>query len=231
MKTIESLTKYQREKHERKVKTTLSLLRLLPLRSILSTNFTRFFHGIDYIFGDAQSPEHAGRDVRVTRVPSLYFCNTSTQIRRARSFECIPQKQADGPAVTAYLRDFLDAHATARDVAPSRTLSQQPFRDAKLFLCSNDDFQDAEKRLPPLVKGFDPPVLHIHGTSKPTCTKKAYRHLQTENPSYLEFLRCMFASNRMLFYGYSRSDSYVNDVRDQVMTMLEQGTLNPNPKP
>lgn len=33
----------------------------------------------------------------------------------------------------------------------------------------------------------------------------------------------MFASNRMLFYGYSRSDSYVNDVRDQVMTMLEQG--------
>ena len=241
MKTIESLTKYQREKHERKVKTTLSLLRLLPLRSILSTNFTRFFHGIDYIFGDAQSPEHAGRDVRVTRVPSLYFCNTSTQIvrvtrvpslyfcntstqiRRARSFECIPQKQADGPAVTAYLRDFLDAHATARDVAPSRTLSQQPFRDAKLFLCSNDDFQDAEKRLPPLVKGFDPPVLHIHGTSKPTCTKKAYRHLQTENPSYLEFLRCMFASNRMLFYGYSRSDSYVNDVRDQVMTMLEQG--------
>lgn len=33
----------------------------------------------------------------------------------------------------------------------------------------------------------------------------------------------MFACNRVLFYGYSRSDSYVNDVRDQVMTMLEQG--------
>ena len=32
------------------MKTTLSLLRLLPLRSILSTNFTRFFHGIDFIF-------------------------------------------------------------------------------------------------------------------------------------------------------------------------------------
>lgn len=156
LETIESLTKYQREKHERKVKTTLSLLRLLPLRSILSTNFTRFFHGIDYIFGGDQSPEHAAA------------------LRRARSFECIPQKQSDGPAVTAYLRDFLDAHAAGCDVAPSRTLSQQPFRDAKLFLCSNDDFQDAEKRLPPLVKGFDPPVLHIHGNSKPTCTKKAY---------------------------------------------------------
>ncbi len=209
LKTIENLTKYQREKHERKVKTTLSLLRLLPLRSILSTNFTRFFHGIDYIF---RSPE--------SKFEAEHSLLTRTRTR-VKMFESVMPKHAAAPAVTAYLREFIDVGVADSSVA--RSLSQQPLRDAKLFLCANDDFQDAEKCMPPLVKGFDPPVLHIHGTSNPTCTRKGYRRLQTDNPSYLEFLRCMFASSRVLFYGYSRSDSYMNDLRDEVMTMLEHG--------
>ena len=152
LRTIEHLTKYQREKHERKVKTTLSLLRLLPFRSILSTNFTRFFHGIDYIF---RAPEPKSE----TDIPSKPLRRTRTRVEK---FECVMPKQAQAPAVTAYLREFIDLQVG--DASISRTLAQQPFRDAKLFLCSNDDFQDAEKRMPPLVKGFDPPVLHIHGT-------------------------------------------------------------------
>jgi hypothetical protein len=188
------------------VKTTLSLLRLLPFRSILSTNFTRFFHGIDYIFRSDRGgcTEEEGKQT----------------LRRVKTFEMVTPKLADVPPSTAYLRDFLDLNDGA---SVARTISLAPFRDAKLFLCANDDFQDAEKRMPPLVKGLDPPVLHIHGTSRPICTKAHYRRLQNDNPGYMEFMRCMFASNRVLFYGYSRSDTYVNELTGSVMTMLEQG--------
>jgi hypothetical protein len=204
LNTVAKLTMYQREKHERKVKTTLSLLRLLPFRSILSTNFTRFFPGIDYVL-------RADEDTSVT------------QCRRVKSFECVTPQLADAPAATAYLRDFLESKAQSGGSLFARTLSQQLFRDAKLFLCANDDSQDAEKRMPALINGLDPPVLHIHGTTRPVCTRKGYRLLQTENSSYMEFMRCVFASSRILFYGYSRSDSYINDLRDQVMTILESG--------
>ena len=185
------------------MKTTLSLLRLLPFRSILSTNFTRFFPGIDYVLRTADDP-------------------SVTECRRVKSFERVTPQLAEQPAATAYLRDFLEFTAEAGG-SSARTLSQQLFRDAKLFFCANDDSCDAEKRMPVLVKGFDPPVLHIHGTTRPVCTRKGYRLLQTENSSFMEFMRCVFASSRVLFYGYSSSDSYLNDLRDQVMTMLEAG--------
>jgi len=113
LNTVSKLTLYQRERHERKMKTTLSLLRLLPFRSILSTNFTRFFPGIDYVLRTANDP-------------------SVTECRRVKSFERVTPHLAEQPAATAYLRDFLEFTAEAGG-SSARTLSQQRFGDAKLF--------------------------------------------------------------------------------------------------
>ena len=61
-KLFDSLS-YVPSKHERKMKRCFALLRLLPFRSILTTNFTRAFKGVDFSLVPGDSEEKGSRHI------------------------------------------------------------------------------------------------------------------------------------------------------------------------
>jgi hypothetical protein len=95
-----------------------------------------------------------------------------------------------------------------------------------LLECAFDRADDAHKPLPALRADFDTPVLHVHGTVQPVSTRGSYRKLLYKTPEYLPFLRALTATSRFLFFGYSLSDAYFNELRSEVFAMLASGALS-----
>lgn len=52
------------------------------------------------------------------------------------------------------------------------------------------------------------------------CTRQ-YRRKLYDDPAYSLFLRTVFASNTVLFLGYSFTDEYINAMRSEVLSMLD----------
>ena len=51
-------------------------------------------------------------------------------------------------------------------------------------------------------------------------TARQYRRLIHETPGYRAFLRTLFATNSLLFLGFSFTDAYINDLRSEVLAMV-----------
>ena len=69
------------------------------------------------------------------------------------------------------------------------------------------------------------PLLKLHGdVSQPdpqvVFTARQYRRLIHETPNYRAFLRTLFATNSILFLGFSFTDAYINDLRSEVLAMV-----------
>jgi SIR2-like protein len=70
------------------------------------------------------------------------------------------------------------------------------------------------------------PLLKLHGDldSPQTIvlTRRDYRRLLYENPDYLSFLRAYLVSHTVLYLGFSFTDAYLNELRSELLTRLDQ---------
>ncbi|PRQ06554.1 SIR2 family protein [Enhygromyxa salina] len=68
------------------------------------------------------------------------------------------------------------------------------------------------------------PCIKLHGklddSDSLVFTTRAYRKRLYQNPSYLAFLRALFATHSVLFLGFSFTDAYFNELRSEVLAML-----------
>ncbi|HEY5895732.1 MAG TPA: SIR2 family protein [Chthoniobacterales bacterium] len=70
------------------------------------------------------------------------------------------------------------------------------------------------------------PLLKLHGDlDKPqtiVLSRRDYRRLLYENPHYLNFLRAYLVSHTVLYLGFSFTDAYLNELRSELLTRLDQ---------
>ena len=70
------------------------------------------------------------------------------------------------------------------------------------------------------------PVLKLHGEVGPVgdevvFTQRDYRERLYSSPAYMTFLRSLFATRTVLFLGVSFTDAYLNELRSEVLAMLD----------
>eukprot|EP00658_Telonema_sp_P-2_P056523 TRINITY_DN4497_c0_g1_i4.p1 TRINITY_DN4497_c0_g1~~TRINITY_DN4497_c0_g1_i4.p1 ORF type:complete len:522 (-),score=109.32 TRINITY_DN4497_c0_g1_i4:18-1583(-) len=80
----------------------------------------------------------------------------------------------------------------------------------------------------------DKPVLQIHGTClEPqtiVLTTEGYRRLLHGEPGYSAFLKSVMATRTILYFGFSFTDGYLNELRSETMSMLNDlGDLQEHP--
>ena len=72
------------------------------------------------------------------------------------------------------------------------------------------------------------PLLKLHGDLKSpdtiVLTRRDYRRLLYEQPDYLNFLRAYLMSHAVLYLGFSFTDAYLNELRSEILTRLDQKT-------
>jgi hypothetical protein len=75
-------------------------------------------------------------------------------------------------------------------------------------------------------RGKGAPVVKLHGcVTKPdtvVLTRRDYRRRLYSDPAYATFLRSVFAGNTLLFLGCSFNDPYLNELRSEVLSLLDQ---------
>jgi hypothetical protein len=76
------------------------------------------------------------------------------------------------------------------------------------------------------------PVVKLHGEVGPkgdavVFTQRDYRDRLYSSPAYMTFLRSLFATNTILFLGVSFTDAYLNELRSEVLAMLDQREEDP----
>lgn len=79
--------------------------------------------------------------------------------------------------------------------------------------------------------GSGPPVVKLHGdvlTDPETIvlTRRDYRDRLYGKSAYATFLRAVFASNTMLFMGCSFNDPYLNELRSEILALLDQRDID-----
>ncbi len=76
------------------------------------------------------------------------------------------------------------------------------------------------------------PVVKLHGEVGPlgdtvVFTQRDYRERLYSSPAYMTFLRSLFATNTVLFLGVSFTDAYLNELRSEVLAMIDQRDEDP----
>jgi hypothetical protein len=70
------------------------------------------------------------------------------------------------------------------------------------------------------------PLLKLHGDlnhpETVVLTRRDYRRLLYENAGYLSFLRAYLLSYTVLYLGFSFTDAYVNELRSELLTRIDQ---------
>jgi CheY-like chemotaxis protein len=70
------------------------------------------------------------------------------------------------------------------------------------------------------------PIVKLHGEVGPVgdavvFTQRDYRERLYSSPAYMTFLRSLFATRTVLFIGVSFTDAYLNELRSEVLAMLD----------
>jgi CheY-like chemotaxis protein len=163
----------------------------------------------------------------------------------ARDLEAAAQvlQVAMGPAFDPALAEVLVEKGHPERIAERRQLlAGIPF-DAILttnfdhFLVGEVPGPDAYQRIlrDPPHRWWEPrywegdegaPVLKLHGEVGPVgddvvFTQRDYRERLYGSPAYMTFLRSLFATSTVLFLGVSFTDAYLNELRSEVLAMLD----------
>lgn len=163
----------------------------------------------------------------------------------ARDLEAAAQvlQVAMGPAFDPALAEVLVEKGHPERIAERRQLlAGIPF-DAILttnfdhFLAGEVPGPDAYQRIlrDPPHRWWEPrfwegeegaPVIKLHGEVGPVgedvvFTQRDYRERLYSSPAYMTFLRSLFATNTVLFLGVSFTDAYLNELRSEVLAMLD----------
>lgn len=74
------------------------------------------------------------------------------------------------------------------------------------------------------AQGAGPPVVQLHGSvdhDRIVFARRDYQRLLFGDPAYLSFLRALFATQTILFLGFSFRDAYLNHLRAELMSLIE----------
>jgi len=79
--------------------------------------------------------------------------------------------------------------------------------------------------------GAGPTVVKLHGDAVTdpgtiVLTRRDYRERLYGKSAYATFLRAVFATNTMLFLGCSFNDPYLNELRSEILALLEQRDID-----
>jgi len=69
-------------------------------------------------------------------------------------------------------------------------------------------------------------TLKLHGDvakREIVLTRRDYRRQLYSDPAYITFLRTMIATTTVLYMGFSFEDAYLNELRSEILALLEQG--------
>ncbi len=74
-------------------------------------------------------------------------------------------------------------------------------------------------------QGAGAPIVKLHGDAAGpdpvVFTQRDYRRRLYSNPAYTTFLRSVFSTQTMLYIGFSFTDAYLNELRSEVLSLLE----------
>ena len=101
-----------------------------------------------------------------------------------------------------------------------------PGRDAYLKVLRSESSQWTDDRFwRGVPKGAD--VVKLHGDvarkadAQIVFSRQDYRKLLHGNPAYLTFLRSVFATRTVFYFGFSFTDAYLDELRSEILALLE----------
>lgn len=74
------------------------------------------------------------------------------------------------------------------------------------------------------------PTLHIHGDAsrekdhKIVFTREDYRRRLYSDPAYMTFLRSILSTSTVLYFGFSFTDAYLNELRSEILALFGHST-------
>ena len=76
------------------------------------------------------------------------------------------------------------------------------------------------------------PVVKLHGCVEDprfhlVCTREGYRQLLHSSPHYSTFIRTLLATHTVLYLGFSFTDSYLNELRSEIMALYGSAGSSP----
>ena len=221
----------------------IAMLRLLPVRAIITTNFTLF---------------HSDPDV-VVKEPPTSSSPSDNIIRKSGGTKVFSLRESFKPDEQQAKLVYTLEHPSTRQ-ALRNLLREDDDADNNVISVSYQDRLIKYKKLlsafekgtaPPFWDALDPPVFHAHGTLyDPVFTKISYRELLHDGPTFMAstpqfatadwpqtqprpnprhlrdlcpsqpFMRSLVTSKTLLFLGFSFTDEYLEELRSQCLALL-----------
>jgi hypothetical protein len=213
----------------------LALLSHIPFRAILTTNFDLLVPGptsfdADRPFREVLRPSSDG----VSFGRAVFFTTDAVQQTEAAEAAAAPLARGSnegsgavaGPAVAG---SRAGASAPLHVSSGSSKADNAPGTSNSSAGSSSGSEAHAPSPLPGRVV-FRVPIVQLHGSvgeeNTVICTRNSYRRLLYGVPGYATFLRSVMASCTLLYVGFSFSDHYLNELRAEVLSMLEADGLD-----
>lgn len=168
------------------MKRRIALIRAIPFRAVLTTNFTEVFAG--------------GRELTD---PELSLVDAL----RGRE----PVEAGDGDRFSNPVDADMGAQANYREIAllqvgsaglaviaKGSTLLRACSRFSQCILAP----ESPASELPP-ASPSDPSVLHVHGIATPVLSQQGYRRLLYRTAAYRPFLQTLLATSTVFYFGFS----------------------------
>jgi len=103
---------------------------------------------------------------------------------------------------------------------------------AAILRSKESEFQRLERLALEPIFNDDPhssvPTVQLHGSvrddkSTLVCTREGYRRLLHGSAQYSTFVRTLLATYTVLYIGFSFTDSYINELRSEIMSLFQKG--------
>lgn len=192
------------------MKRRLAMIRLIPFRCILTTNYTKFLsHELD--------------DESTSRIYSLDDDHLDLANLLRPEEELAGHLEGDDEASPTPLGIGGGGGQTRRRERDA--LQQAPNagdREIQLLNCMRTGGQSEL----PIRDMNDSCVFHIHGTKNPVISKQAYRQMLHRMAHSQPFLRTLMATSSFFYFGFSFSDEYLENIRSEVLAMLTSSSTS-----
>lgn len=164
------------------MKRRIALIRAIPFRAVLTTNFTEVFDGGQEL-----------TDPKLSLVDALRGRQSADAGDRERFRD--PVDADMGAQVNSREIALLQVRACGFAWVAERT------RIPRLLQCILAPSSPASEL--PRTSSSDPSVLHVHGIETPVLSQQGYRRLLYRTAAYRPFLQTLLATSTVFYFGFS----------------------------
>lgn len=184
----------------------LKLLSGIPFSAVLTTNFDGFLPGPPAAHADARAEMQ-----KILRDPALDLVS-QLQVQMQQASE-MAEKGGEGNTFKQMIDEVFAPFV--EELADEGEEGEEP----------DEEIEMLEHTMRTV------PCIQLHGTvasdqylEKPglAFTRRGYRNLLHGDAAYQQFLKSVMSSKTILYMGFSFSDEYINEMRSEIMMMLEQ---------